>query len=51
MVVVVGGGWDSSLGMRISQWSNGELVGTKGGVFGSLTCVSDVSVRKSARGL
>ena len=27
VVVVVGGGWGASFGMRISQWYNGELVG------------------------
>ena len=26
VVVVVGGDWGVSFGMRISQWSNGELV-------------------------
>ena len=26
-VVVVVSGWQASFGMRISQWSNGELVG------------------------
>ena len=51
VIVVVGGGWGASLVMRISQRSSGELVGMKVGVIGSLTCVSDESVRKSARGL
>ncbi len=27
VVVVLGGGWRASFGMRISQWSNGEFVG------------------------
>ena len=27
VVVEVGGGWRASFGMRISHWSNGELVG------------------------
>ena len=51
VVVVVGGSWGASFGMRISQWSSGELVGMKVGVSGFPKCVSDVSIRKSARGL
>ena len=49
VVVVVGRG--TSVGIRISQWSSGELVGMKVGVSGSPKCVRDVSVRRSARGL
>ena len=48
-VVVVGGDWGASLSMRISQWSSGDLVGIKVGVSESPTCVSDESIRKSAR--
>ena len=32
VVVVVGGGWGSSFGMRTSQWSSGEIAGVKVGV-------------------
>ncbi len=51
VVVVVDGGWVASFGMRISQWYSGELDGMKVGVSGSPTCVSNVSIRKSARSL
>ena len=51
VVVVVDGGWGASLGMRICQWSSGELIGMKVGEIGSPTCVMDVSVRKYASGL
>ena len=50
VVVVVDGGWGASFGMRISQWSSGELVGICVGVSGSPTCVRDVSTRESAKG-
>ena len=51
VVVVLGGGWRASVGMRINQWSKGVLVGVYVGVSGSLKCVSCVSVMRSARGL
>ncbi len=50
-VVVVVYGRGVSFGMRISQWSNGELVGLYVGVSGSPTDVSIVSARRSARDL
>ncbi len=51
VVVVVGGDRGAALGIRISQWSSGELLGMKVGVSGSPMCVSSVFVRKSAKGL
>jgi asparagine N-glycosylation enzyme membrane subunit Stt3 len=50
-VVVVGGGRGASFGMRMSQFYSGEFVGMNVGMRGSPTCVSDVSVGKSVRGL
>ncbi len=50
-IAVVVCGWVVSFGMRISQWSNGELVGVYVGVSGSPTCVRSVSARRSARDL
>jgi hypothetical protein len=50
-VVVVSGREVASSGMRISQWSSGELVGMKVGVGGSPTCNSDVFVRKFVKAL
>jgi hypothetical protein len=50
-VVVVGGGWRASVGMRINQWTRGVLVGVYVGASGSPKCVNFVSVRKSASGL
>ncbi len=49
--VVVGGSWDVSSRMRISQWFKGELVWMKIGMCGSPKCARDVSVIKSASGL
>ena len=51
VVVVVGVSEGASIGVRMSQWSSGEFVGIKVAVRGSLTCASDVFVRKSARGV
>jgi len=50
-VVVVGGDWRASVGMRINEWSRSVLVGVYVGVSGSPKCVSYVSVMRSARGL
>ena len=50
VVVVVSGSEGVSSGIRMIQWSRGELVGTKVGVRGSPICDSVVSVRKFARG-
>ncbi len=41
IVVVVVGVWCASVGIRINQWSSGELVWVKVGVSGSPTWVSE----------
>ena len=50
IVVEVAGGF-AFVGMRINQWSSGELVGVKVGRRGSPTYVRVVLRKKSARGL
>jgi hypothetical protein len=50
-VLIVGGGCCATVGMRISQWSRGVLVGVYVGVRGSPKCLIRVSVMRSARGL
>ena len=49
--IVVVCGWGVSFSMRISQWSNGELVGVYVGVSRSPTSIICVSARRSARDL
>ncbi len=50
IVVVEVGAWWDFVGIRMSQWSSGELVGVMVGVSGSPTWVSSVWVRKSDKG-
>ncbi len=51
IIVVMMGAWCVYVGIRINQWSSGELVWVKVGVSGFPTWVSSVCERKSARGL
>ena len=50
-VVVIVCDWSVSFGMRISHWSNEDLVGVYVGVSGSPTGVSSVSARRAASDL
>ncbi len=51
IVVVVVDDWCDSVGIRMSQWSSGELVWVRVGMSGSPTWMRSVWVRKSDKGL